>query len=330
MQKLMCEVCRSTEFTKDDEDFFVCDFCRTKYSPAQAQKLIVEGTVRVDRSQEFENLLVLASSALESGNFQEALSYANRVLEIDPKNSAAWYLKGTAAGCSSSLHQDRFSELHYAYVQSLAALENDQQAEAQVRYARVINDIADSYSTLFYGQVVQSFANEKDLADCVACTQSLLGLYRYSYELDPSRRPLDGVVASTQRLLGGVPYQFYLGNKVVSSKRKVKPQDSPFLINELSWANSEIRVLYPELGKTQQKKGDVTTDKRLVAFIVIAVLWITVMALSTAIPSVLLLVTTLVFATLAAIFAISLLYGARPKYRKVIQKLTPARKNSQT
>ena len=46
MKKLQCELCNGTDFTKDG-DYFVCDYCRAKYSTQQAQKMIIEGTVEV-------------------------------------------------------------------------------------------------------------------------------------------------------------------------------------------------------------------------------------------------------------------------------------------
>ena len=80
MVKLQCELCNGTEFTKAEE-FFVCDFCRAKYTTAQAKTMIegiveVTGTVQVDRGNEISNLLALAKSALDAGNPGEGYNYA--------------------------------------------------------------------------------------------------------------------------------------------------------------------------------------------------------------------------------------------------------------
>jgi len=80
MKRLVCELCGGNDFTKGDDGLFVCGYCRTKYTPAQAQSMIVEGTVRVDRSGEVGNLITLASNALASSNNQEAFDFANKVL----------------------------------------------------------------------------------------------------------------------------------------------------------------------------------------------------------------------------------------------------------
>jgi hypothetical protein len=103
LNKLQCDLCNGTEFTKTDE-YFVCDFCRTKYSTEQAKKMMIEGTVevagtvQVDRANETANLITLAESSLASGNPSNAFDYANRALEIDVDNSQAWACKAKAAG----------------------------------------------------------------------------------------------------------------------------------------------------------------------------------------------------------------------------------------
>jgi tetratricopeptide (TPR) repeat protein len=119
MQKLMCELCRSNNFTKDDDGFFVCDYCRTKYTPAQAKSLMVEGTVRVDRSGDALNLVKLSESALATGNHQEAYEYANRALEIDSESSAAWILKGVCCGLMPHTSDRRLAEMQYAFERAI-------------------------------------------------------------------------------------------------------------------------------------------------------------------------------------------------------------------
>lgn len=93
MKALICELCKGNSFSKTD-DFFQCDFCRTKYSPEQAQKLMVEGVVSVDRSQEAANILALAEKSFNHRDPKQAQIDARRVLEIEPQNARAWLLLG--------------------------------------------------------------------------------------------------------------------------------------------------------------------------------------------------------------------------------------------
>jgi len=125
MQGLICELCNSNNFTKDDEGYFVCDYCRTRYTPSQAQSMMVEGTVRLDRSGEVANLTAMSKNALSAKNHRECYEYANRVLEMDPANSEAWFLKGTSIGWLST-EQPRVTELVYAYQRAIEYARDDE------------------------------------------------------------------------------------------------------------------------------------------------------------------------------------------------------------
>jgi len=108
MKPLTCEMCGSTNLLKHD-GVFVCQSCGTKYSVEEAKKMMVEGTVdvkgtvKVDKSEESKNLLKLAQAAIDSVNGEEAYAYANRVLESDPENAQAWFLKMKAANLTAIL-----------------------------------------------------------------------------------------------------------------------------------------------------------------------------------------------------------------------------------
>ncbi len=100
MKKITCEMCGSTDLLKED-GVFVCQSCGTKYSKEEAKKMMIEGsvdvsgsTVKVDQSQNVENLVSLAEKAMEVGNDEEALLSLDKALEIDCNNAKAWFLKG--------------------------------------------------------------------------------------------------------------------------------------------------------------------------------------------------------------------------------------------
>ena len=46
MKRIVCEMCGSKDFVKDN-GFFVCESCGTKYTLEEAKKMMVEGTVEV-------------------------------------------------------------------------------------------------------------------------------------------------------------------------------------------------------------------------------------------------------------------------------------------
>lgn len=61
------------------------------------------------------NLLGMARTAALAGNNQEAISYYNRVLEVDPTMSEAWLGKGRAVGWQSSISNVRLTETVMAF-----------------------------------------------------------------------------------------------------------------------------------------------------------------------------------------------------------------------
>ena len=95
MKKIICEMCDSSEFLKQD-GMFVCQGCGMKYSAEEAKKMMVEDdsepstdavkTVKVDASDELNNLYQLARRARENNNSENAAKYYDMVLIKDPSS----------------------------------------------------------------------------------------------------------------------------------------------------------------------------------------------------------------------------------------------------
>lgn len=116
MKQLTCEMCGSTDMMKQD-GVFVCQTCGTKYSVEEAKKMMVEGTVdvtgstvKVDNTASIGNYLIMAKNAYDVNNLNEAETYCNKIIEIEPTNYEAWLLKGCVAGWQSTLANIRFEE----------------------------------------------------------------------------------------------------------------------------------------------------------------------------------------------------------------------------
>lgn len=115
MNRFTCEICGSTDLMKQD-GVFVCQSCGTKYSTEEARKMMAEGTVdvtgtiKVDDSAKIANYYIIAENAYNASNSKEAESYCNRIIEIEPNNYKAWFLKGHAAGWQSTLTNIRLEE----------------------------------------------------------------------------------------------------------------------------------------------------------------------------------------------------------------------------
>ena len=140
MKQLTCEMCGSTDLLKQD-GVFVCQTCGTKYSVEDAKKMMIEGTVnvsgtvKVDNTDKINNYLEMAEAASDAGNNQEAESYCNKVIEIEPANYLAWMIKGKAAAWQSTLQNSRVDEGVAAFVKAIYNAPDDDK-EVVIEYAK--------------------------------------------------------------------------------------------------------------------------------------------------------------------------------------------------
>ncbi len=92
MKALVCEMCGAKDIVKQD-GYFMCQFCGMKYSPEEAKKMMIEGTVdvtgtvKVDTSDELKNLYQIARRARDDNNSENAAKYYDMILVKDP---ASW------------------------------------------------------------------------------------------------------------------------------------------------------------------------------------------------------------------------------------------------
>lgn len=90
MEKIVCEACGSSELVKQG-DYFVCQFCGIKYTPADLKKML--GTVKIDNTDKLSNLYQLARRAKDDNNSENAAKYYDMILIEDPTSwEASFYL----------------------------------------------------------------------------------------------------------------------------------------------------------------------------------------------------------------------------------------------
>ena len=83
-------MCGSADIVKQ-EGVFICQYCGCKYSVEEAKKMMneiegtveVTGTVKVDSTDEIENLLIRAKQFENENQTQRALEYYNKILDIN-------------------------------------------------------------------------------------------------------------------------------------------------------------------------------------------------------------------------------------------------------
>lgn len=98
MKKVVCEMCNSSDFVKQD-GLFVCQHCGMKYTAEEIRKTMIEGTVdiqgtvRIDRTDELEKLYLAARNARETSDDQSAIRHYENISARDPNSwEALFYL----------------------------------------------------------------------------------------------------------------------------------------------------------------------------------------------------------------------------------------------
>lgn len=91
MEKLKCEACGGTEIKKVGDDIFECQNCGLQYSTSEVKKIFeeVNGTVKIDKSSEEENLFSLAMKSFDKGDFKKTIELCEKVLTINLNNEDA-------------------------------------------------------------------------------------------------------------------------------------------------------------------------------------------------------------------------------------------------
>ena len=90
MKQLTCEMCGSTDLMKQD-GLYICQSCGTKYTVEEARKLM--GVVKIDKTEENQNLLLLARRAREERNSENAEKYYGLLLQANPRSWEAAFFQ---------------------------------------------------------------------------------------------------------------------------------------------------------------------------------------------------------------------------------------------
>ncbi|MCY1273486.1 hypothetical protein D9M68_101350 [compost metagenome] len=114
---MQCPACKKDIQIPTDAETSLCMYC--------GHSIILREMAKITVGPNIDNLLGMARSAQASENLPEAYNYYNRVLELDPTVSEAWFGKGQSAGWQSTLNNLRYSEILIAFKHAIAtSLEN--------------------------------------------------------------------------------------------------------------------------------------------------------------------------------------------------------------
>lgn len=213
MKAMVCDLCRSNSFSKQGE-FFQCDYCRTKYTPEQARRMLVEGTVKIDRSEDTSRLLKIAWNAYEGGNTTEAYDYANRALEIDSNNGQAWFLKGASAGWRANLSSlgPKLREMLQCFNAGASALPWEQAAPYRNGSGQAARAVVEHHYQISLQHMRNNKLDQRGWEEHVNRSRALMDAAEASFELDNNPRSLQlAIWIASGNLAGEVLWQEGVG-----------------------------------------------------------------------------------------------------------------------
>ncbi|MBR4727531.1 MAG: zinc ribbon domain-containing protein [Clostridia bacterium] len=106
---LKCPACGADISLDDSKEFGFCSFCGTK---VMQEKIIVEhkGTVKMDESDKYQNMIKLANNAFQAKNMQEAYKYYTKALELSQSSALPVFRKAICAAYLSD-GDERIAEI---------------------------------------------------------------------------------------------------------------------------------------------------------------------------------------------------------------------------
>lgn len=153
-----------------------CESCGMDHSADRMKEKVqeIKGTVRVDSSHMIENYLKMANNAYASNNKAEAESYCNKIIEIEPQNFLAWFMKGRASGWQSTLVNVRFSEAINCFANAIESAPDDKRNEYIDDSKKEIQELANALILLR----AENFAKWPDKEEADGFIKSLTEIFQ--------------------------------------------------------------------------------------------------------------------------------------------------------
>lgn len=147
MAALVCDICGG-KLVMGAGGIAVCDSCGMEYTSDRIREKVqeIKGTVQVDNTHMIGNWLEMAESAKDAGNNEEAETYCNKILEVDPDNYKALMLKGEVVAWQSRSNDSRVDEGVSYFIKGIQSAPEDEKKE-------LIEHAKDQISRLCFGMI---------------------------------------------------------------------------------------------------------------------------------------------------------------------------------
>lgn len=154
------------------------------------------------------NWMKLGLAAAEAGNYQEAITNFNKVLEVDPHHWQAWLEKADSTGWLSNLSDCRIGEMVAHTRRALSCAPKDALPELKLLAAVAINDVATAYNDLACKHLRQFITVDVAWPEFLEQTMAAFSGLEFAHEVDPTNKVvLRNMVVILTDLIQGVAYQ---------------------------------------------------------------------------------------------------------------------------
>jgi hypothetical protein len=242
-----------------------CGFCGSTVETEKAQENYKSST-----SGEVGNLMMMADTAIDATNWEEALQYFNKALEKDISNSDAWLGKGIAIVYTSKIGDIKTTEA-IAYWKN--AIKHAPNSEAMSkRVAKEINNVVNSFYPAIENHYIQFHDLDNSYQELVSRFATLESAQDYATQLDNQnnvyfetgyalcKRVIDlpkryASAASSSALAEGIVGQFnsnkysttsktviLLESKYIEGIRKINPSSNVKPSGGIASANDEFAI----------------------------------------------------------------------------------------
>lgn len=203
---LQCTSCGGTTQIPEGKASFFCSFCGTLIEKTEPKSDITN----IDESSRISNFILLASNAQESGNYDEAILYYNKVLELNPKSSEAWFGKGYCAGWSTNLSNVKINEMVKNFSNALDNTPENIQNKIKNDIVSSINGCASAIYKLSYNHTIEYISVDDTYEEHLDRMVQVLNALEYAHSLIPSStQVLDSLVKISSSLLEPIKYTDY-------------------------------------------------------------------------------------------------------------------------
>jgi tetratricopeptide (TPR) repeat protein len=135
-----CPDCGAGIKINEGSTSLVCEYC--------GGNIIV--TDVLGTSSVIQNCMILAYSAMESGNYSDAYDHFNRAIEIDLKNPNAWFGKAVCMGMTGKISDDVFGKMMNLFENAINYAPEDKQVNLKKNAAAEIVKILRKSSGLIH------------------------------------------------------------------------------------------------------------------------------------------------------------------------------------